>query len=200
MNYFTVGLTGGLASGKTTVLHMFQQLGIDILSADSAAHQLIRRGESAYFSIIEHFGENIMDSHREINRKILASLIFNFPEEKRWLENLLHPLIRQSLWQQRQTLRSAYAVIEIPLLAENQASYTWLDRILVVDCDEETQQYRAKQRSGLTYQESGSIMSQQASRQTRNNIAHDIIINHGDINRLELEVKALHNKYLRLSQ
>lgn len=200
MTFFTVGLTGGLASGKSTVLGIFEKLGIETLSADNIVYELMSPQGAAYFSIIEHFGQSILDINLKIDRAQLRSLVFNSPEKKRCLENILHPLVRQRLWEQRQNLTSSYVVIEIPLLTETKIAYHYLNRVLVIDCDEKLQLLRARQRSGLSDEQSCQIIKQQASRQERNNIAHDIIINDGNLAKLELKVKELHNKYLRLSQ
>jgi dephospho-CoA kinase len=200
MTRFTIGLTGGLASGKTTVLNLFQQLGVDTLSADHVVHQLMAKEGTAYTTIVNRFGLGIINKNHEIDRDKLRTVVFSSPEEKYWLETYLHPLVRKLLWQQREAMLSPYAMIEIPLLAETQTPYEWIQRILVVDCYEEIQLHRAEQRSGLPTAQLRHIMAQQATRQKRNSIAHDIIINDGDVLTLELEVKALHNEYLRLCQ
>ena len=200
MSIFTIGLTGGLASGKSTVLEFFHKLGIDTLSADNVVHQLMANDGIAYPTIVDHFGEKILNSKKNIDRAKLRAIIFNTPEEKIWLEHYLHPLVRATLLEQRDKSTSPYVVIEIPLLAESKTSYEWINRILVVDADQETQQLRAQKRSGLSNAESRHILNQQVSRQARNNLADDIIINHGDLPELEHQVKALHYKYLaRLS-
>lgn len=199
MPRLTVGLTGGLASGKTTVLNFFHQWGIETLSADLIVHTLMQKNSPAYTVIRDHFGENVLNPHQEIDRSKLRSLVFNSPKAKHWLENYLHPLVRQTLLAELQKISSPYAVIEIPLLAETQTPFEWINRILVIDSDEKTQQLRAEKRSGLSLNDSKKILDQQATREKRNSIAHDIVLNNRDLAALELEVKALHNKYLQLS-
>lgn len=200
MSIFTIGLTGGLASGKSSVLDFFRQLGIDTFSADKVVHQLMAKDNFAYRTIVDHFGDNLLNSENEIDRLKLRKIIFNSPEEKNWLENYLHPLVRNSLLKQRNNAISPYVVIEIPLLAESKTPFEWINRILVVDADEETQQLRAQNRSGLSITESRRILNQQAKREQRNRIAHDIIINHGNLAELEAQVKILHIKYLKLAK
>ncbi len=199
MSRLTVGLTGGLASGKSTVLELFHKLGIETLSADKIVHCLIENGGAAYSTIIDHYSESILTSEKNIDRAKLRQIIFSSPEEKRWLEQRLHPLVRSSLLKLLEKVTSPYAVIEIPLLAESETPFEWLDRVLVVDTDEATQQLRARLRSGLTQQESRNILDQQATRQKRNSIADDVIVNQGSLFELELQVKELHNKYLELA-
>ncbi len=199
MPRLTVGLTGGLASGKSTVLGFFHKLGIETLSADKIVHSLIENSGIAYSTIIDHFGPEILTSEKNIDRIKLRHIIFSSSEEKRWLEQYLHPLVRSSLLKQLEKVTSPYAVIEIPLLAESETPFEWLDRVLVVDTDEETQQLRAQLRSGLTQQESRNILDQQANRQKRNSIADDVIINQGGLFELEIQVNELHNQYLKLA-
>ncbi|MES2205054.1 MAG: dephospho-CoA kinase [Pseudomonadota bacterium] len=199
MSIFTIGLTGGLASGKSTVLEFFRKLGIDTFSADNVVHQLMANDGLAYSSIVNHFSKTILDAENKINRAKLREIIFNTPEEKRWLENYLHPLVRATLLEQRDKSKSPYVVIEIPLLAESKTPFEWINRILVIDADEKIQQLRAQQRSGLSEAESRHILNQQASRQIRNRIADDMIVNHGDLFELEHQVNTLHYKYLKLS-
>ena len=199
MPRLTVGLTGGLASGKSTALGLFHKLGVETLSADKIVHSLIENSGLAYSTIIDHFGPGILTSKKNIDRTKLRHIIFSSPEEKRWLEQYLHPLVRSSLLKQLEKITSPYTVIEIPLLAESETSFEWLDRVLVIDADEETQQLRAQSRSGMTQNESSKILNQQATRQKRNSIADDVIINQGGLFELAFQVNELHNQYLKLA-
>lgn len=199
MPTFTVGLTGGLASGKSTVLAFFRKLGVDTFSADHVVHQLMANHGLAYTAIVDHFGTTILNSEKMIDRAKLRTLIFNAPHEKKWLEHYLHPLVRQSLLEQCAKATSPYVVVEIPLLTESQTPFEWIDRVLVVDSHEEAQQLRAQKRSGLSKAESHHILNQQATRQKRNATADDIITNFGDLKELELQVNTLHKKYLALN-
>lgn len=201
MSAFVVGLTGGLASGKSTVLEFFRKLGVDTFSADNIVRQLMANDGLAYATIVDHFGKNILDlgSSKHIDRKKLGAIIFNTPKEKLWLEHYLHPLVRTSLLKLCQQSISPYVVVEIPLLAEAQTPFEWINRILVVDSDEETQQLRAENRSGLSKKESQHIINQQATREKRNRLADDIITNQGNLSQLEQQVKFLHQQYLKYS-
>lgn len=200
MSSFIVGLTGGLASGKSTALNYFHALGIDTFSADNVVHQLMANEGLAYSTIIHHFGKIILNSEKKIDRTKLRTIIFSSPEEKGWLEHYLHPLVRQSLLEQCQKSTSPYVVVEIPLLAESKTPFEWINRILVIDADEATQQLRALKRSGLSTTESRDILNQQASRQKRNGIADDIIVNHGDLLKLEHQISTLHQDYIKISR
>ena len=200
MSTFVVGLTGGLASGKSTVLGFFHKLGINTFSADQVVHQLMANDGLAYSAILTHFGNNIINSENKIDRAKLRSIIFNSPAEKRWLEHYLHPLVRKSLLEKCEKSTSMYVVVEIPLLAESQTSFEWIDRVLVVDADEAIQQLRAQHRSGLSKNESRCILDLQASREKRNSLANDLIINDGNLSALEQQVKELHRQYLKLAE
>lgn len=200
MAKLTIGLTGGLASGKSTALAHFKRLGADTFSADQVVHRLIAQEGAAYSAILNHFSKDILDSAADIDRAKLRALIFNSAEDKRWLEHLLHPLVRSALLAQLALSTSEYAVVEIPLLAESNTPFEWIDRILVIDSSEEAQQLRAKSRSGLSNSESRRILDQQSTREKRNALAHDIIVNQGDLSGLERQVEALHHRYAALSR
>ncbi|MCD8524766.1 MAG: dephospho-CoA kinase [Gammaproteobacteria bacterium] len=200
MSTFAVALTGGLASGKTTVLNMFHSLGIETLNADQTAHDITHVNGIAYSNIVQHFGQDILLPNKQIDREKLRHIIFNTPREKKWLENYVHPLIRKRLFEQFLSSTSPYVVVEIPLLAESNNTYPWINYVLVIDCDEQTQYQRAKQRSGLSVEESKKIVQQQQTRQKRNMMAHDILINEGDLASLLSKVKILHEKYLHVSK
>ena len=199
MSTFIVGLTGGLASGKSTALDFFCKLSVDTFSADHIVHELMAKDGLAYSAILDHFGKNILTAENKIDRSTLRVLIFNDPKEKRWLERYLHPLVRSSLVSLCKQSISPYVVVEIPLLTESQTPFEWINRILVVDANEDTQQARALNRSGLSMAESRHILNQQASREKRNAAADDVITNHGTLTELELQVIALHDKYLSLT-
>lgn len=199
MPRFTVGLTGGLASGKSTVLKLFEKLGIETLSADKIVHELMHKTTPFYKDIINQFGQEILDANQEIDRKKLRNIVFNSLEKKKWLEEYIHPLVRKTLWEKGQALTSPYVMLEIPLLVENQADYAWINRILVIDCHPSLQQERALIRSHLSYEESNAIIKQQARREKRNEIADDILLNEGNIESLTVNIKKLHLVYLELA-
>ena len=196
MSAFIVGLTGGISSGKSTVLNFFHQLGVNTFSADDVVHQLMTQNGLAYTTIVEYFGKNILTSENDIDRSKLRARIFNSLEEKRWLEDCLHPLVRKSLLENCRNANSLYAMVEIPLLVEAKIPFEWIDRILVVDTEETTQLLRAQARSGLSEHEINNIMNQQATRNKRNSQANDLIVNVGDLNDLQRQVKKLHQSYI----
>lgn len=200
MSTFAIALTGGLASGKTTVLKMFHALGVDTLNADQTAHEITRVDGIAYLDIVQHFGQKILLSNKQIDREQLRCIIFNCPKQKKWLENYLHPLIRKRLYEQFSSSTSPYVMVEIPLFAESNDNYPWINHVLVIDCDEKIQYERAKNRSGLSLEETKKILQQQQTRQKRNLIADDILFNDGDLLSLSSKVNKLHEKYLCLSR
>lgn len=194
-----VGLTGGIASGKSLVSDHFAALGVPIIDTDVIARDLVLPGTPALQAIIQHFGAGFLNSDGTLNRTKLREQIFNAPEDKLWLETLLHPLIRQSVQTQLATLDAAYCMVVIPLLAENMASYNFLDKICVVDTDEQTQLERLRQRDHLTAQQGIKMIAAQATRQMRNKIADDILDNTGNLPSLKQAIRALHERYLAAS-
>ncbi len=195
----TIGLTGGVGSGKSTVCETFRELGITIISADVIAHELLRMGTDESRKIIKKFGRVITDNNTAINRKALSTLVFNDPEKKEWLEALLHPIIRQRMVAAIQTAQSDYVILDIPLLFET-APNPLLHRIIVVDAPEPEQIRRVMQRDGLDKAEIKQIMESQVSRQHRLHHADDVIHNDKGFPELKIQVKRLHVYYLQLAK
>lgn len=194
-----IGLTGGIGSGKSTAATMFVELGATLIDLDKISRDLVKPGMPSLEKISEHFGSDILDSQGGLDRAKLRELIFADKREKDWLENLLHPLIRE---QQQRLIDSAtgpYTLIEIPLLVENQLQHT-VDRILVVDVNEQTQLARASERDNRDRSQIAAILASQASREERLKIADDVINNNGAIEELKQRVEDLHGKYLQLAQ
>lgn len=192
-----IGLTGGFASGKSTVAEIFNQYGITVINADNIARHLTDIHQPAYEAIVTYFGESFLNSNKELDRAKLRNFIFSHPKEKKWLEELLHPMIRQGITKSLDKITSAYAIIEIPLLAESNHSFDYLHKRLVVDTPTQIQTERAKMRNHLTSSEVLKIIEQQASREQRLAIADDIITNDGDIEKLSQQVADLHVQYLK---
>lgn len=192
-----IGLTGGIASGKSTVADLFKLHGVDIIDADIIAHEVVKPETFAYQAIIDHFGKSILNGDHTIHRKKLAEIIFNQPLEKKWLENLLHPIIRKEIQFHAKKSLSSYCILVIPLLIES-GSYDLVDRILVVDINEETQIKRLLQRENTTLEMARKILASQASRQQRLAKADDVIINNQSIEDLSKQVLALHQFYEKL--
>ena len=191
-----VGLTGGIGSGKSTAARLFAQHGVPLIDADAVSRALTANGGAALPAIRAAFGEAVFDFSGNLNRAVLRQLVFQSSEAKAKLENILHPLILAEIWaQQQQYPQAAYGIIEIPLLAEQPVFQSILQRILVIDCSEETQLRRTIERSGLTRDMINGILAAQASRQQRRSIADDIISNEAGLPELAAAVERQHLIY-----
>jgi len=194
-----VGLTGGIGSGKTLVSDYFKSLGIVIVDADVVSRQVVEPGTEALKKIAEKFDSDILNADGTLNRRVLRDIIFNNPDEKQWLENLLHPLIGLETARQLQTSQSPYTIFVSPLLIEI-GQYKMTNRILVVDAPENLQVSRTVERDNTQAENVQSIMNTQASREKRLEMADDVILNNSDINSLHKKLDDLHQHYLKLSQ
>ena len=194
-----VGLTGGIGSGKSEVSRRFENLGIDVIDADVISRDIVSIGKPALNKIAEHFGQQILNTDKTLNRGKLRELIFNNQSEKKWLEDLLHPLVRTEIISQLNKSKSAYQILSSPLLLET-SQQDIVDRILVVDADESLQISRAMQRDANNPDQIKKIMSTQMDRSKRCAKADDIISNHGDLDELDTQVKQLHSFYVNLIQ
>ena len=195
----TVGLTGGIGSGKSTVAQLFAEQGVPIIDTDVIAREQVEPEKPAFSAIIEHFGKNLLAENGALNRAKLRHIIFNNDAERTWLENLLHPLIRQAVEKQLKTITAPYCIVVIPLLFEVKP-YPFINRILVVDAPEHMQIERAALRDQSNKTHIQAIINTQTRREDRNSRADDIILNDGEINDLAVQVKNLHAKYLILSR
>lgn len=194
----TIGLTGGLASGKTTIANLFAQKGIAIIDTDIIARELVEPDKPAYQAIIAHFGDKILQDNKRIDRAKLRQLIFENSKQKDWLEQLLHPLIRDQVYIQINVKKSAYCIVVIPLLIENYP-FPYINHILVVDAPKQLQIERAVKRDNISAELAKAILTEQASQLERLKYADDVICNDGDSKSLEEQVATLHEKYLSLS-
>jgi dephospho-CoA kinase len=193
----TVGLTGGIASGKTTVSDLFSVLA-PVIDTDVISRELLEINQPGYQSIIEHFGSEILLGDGQIDRLQLRRLIFSNETEKLWLESMLHPMIyRQTQRLIEQNLNAAYVVVVIPLLFESNFR-SLVSRALVIDCSPHTQITRLMTRDNIDRELASQIMAQQWSNQARLEQADDVIRNDGD-NNLSQQVTKLHQQYLSLS-
>ncbi|MDW6002991.1 dephospho-CoA kinase [Vibrio mangrovi] len=196
---FVVGLTGGISSGKTTVADLFHQnFSIDIIDADVVARQVVEKGSPGLAAITTHFGQEILNDDGTLNRSRLREIIFADQREKSWLNQLLHPMIRQKMQTDLAQTSSPYTLLVIPLLVENQLQ-SMTDRILVVDVDEETQIQRTMTRDGISRQHAQNILSAQATRAERLAVADDVINNNAVNQKLLSQITELHQKYLAMS-
>ena len=191
----TVGLTGGIGSGKTAVSHCFQELGITIVDADLASRVVVEKGKPSLEAIEEHFGSDILNESGELDRGKLREIIFNSDSEKQWLESLLHPAIAKQIQNELSSSKSPYTILVSPLLLEtNQKDFC--SKVLVVDVPVETQVSRTLARDGVSEEQINSIIDSQIDRNERLALADEVISNNGTIEDLEVAVRELHNKFL----
>lgn len=193
-----IGLTGGIGSGKSTVAELFAAKGIPVLDADLIARELVEPNQPAFDAIVRHFGARILRDGA-LDRAELRKVIFAHPEEKRWLEALLHPLVYSEIGRRIATLSAPYCIVVVPLLLET-GQRQLVDRLLVVDCPEDIQRRRVKLRDGLTDAQIGQIMASQLGRAERLAAADDLLENIGDEATLAERVERLHRSYLTLSR
>lgn len=193
-----VALTGGIGSGKSTVADEFAKLGIPIVDTDVIARQLVTVGSPAYQEIVAAFGPSILTDDKQLNRRKLREVIFNHPEQRLRLEQILHPRIRQAVEAQITHLDSEYCIVVIPLLTEKR-SYPFVDRILLVDAKPEQQIQRSMARDKQSREQIEQIMASQSNREQRLAMADDIIDNSTGLAALEQQVQKLHHKYRALS-
>lgn len=192
-----IGLTGGIASGKTTVADLFAARGVPQVDADVSAREVVAVGSPGLAAVVEAFGPEMLTPDGELDRRVLRQRIFADPAERKRLEGILHPLIGQHLRKSLAALSGSYALLIAPLLLEGQLSQT-VHRVLVVDVPEEMQIQRVMQRDGSSREEAEAILQAQMPRQERLARADDIIRNDGDLQALERQVDALHQHYLQL--
>ena len=200
MSDFIIGLTGGIGSGKTTVSNMFAELGVDIIDADVVAREVVEPNSIALTAIENHFGAEYINAQKQLDRVKLRTRIFSNPEDKEWLNNLLHPLIRQSMVAQLSNAQSDYCILVAPLLLENGLNKL-VGRVLVVDIDEESQITRTVARDPSSQEEIKRIIASQMSRNERINSADDIINNqNNDLEKIKQQVQELNQQYLKYSR
>lgn len=194
-----VGLTGGIASGKSTAGSFFESLGIVVIDADTIAKQLVQSGQVALRQITERFGKSILNSAGELDRVALRTLVFNDKSARLDLEAILHPLIRTEMQRRISAVTGPYCILAIPLLIETGQSEL-VDRILVIDSDESLQYQRLRQRGNLDDKTITAIISAQATRAQRLLVADDIVTNNGTVAELEAQLQDCHRHYLELSR
>lgn len=202
MSRFVVGLTGGIASGKSEATRHFEALGIVVADADLAAREVVAPGSPALARIGERFGVGMLLADGRLDRARLRAHIFADPEERTALEAITHPAIRERMRRQCEQAPSVYAVAAIPLLSEvgGRQAYPWLDRIVVVDVPEAVQHARLMQRDGIDARLAQQMMDAQASRTQRLALADDVLVNDGHPQALHAQVEALHLRYLALAR
>jgi len=195
---FVVGITGGIGSGKSAVSDRFKRYGIKIVDADIASREVVKPGQPALAEIREHFGADILQTDGALDRAKLRARVFADPDERKWLERLLHPKINAYLQQELQNAESPYAILVSPLMKETgQARYT--NRILVVDVPEEVQLRRTMARDTNDEKQVRAIMAAQISRAERLQMADDVIVNDAGFEALDAAVARLHEQYVELA-
>ena len=204
MSNYVIGISGGIGSGRTTVTDLFAKYGIEVIDADVIAREVVEPGSPALKAIVHKFGQFVLNesggsSSGTLDRAKLRNLVFNNIETKNWLNQLLHPAIRQQMLLQTKQAKSAYCLLSVPLLVESKL-YEQVDRVVIVDVDEQTQLQRTLLRDKTNEQQILAIMSAQATRQQRLAVADDIIDNNGKADDLAEQVAQLHKKYLQIAQ
>lgn len=198
---FCVGLTGGIGSGKSTVAKLFQRLGATIIDADEIAHEITKPNTYSYEAIIEHFGKEIARSNGELDRAALRRIIFNNPIEREWLENRLHPVIREAMKERAIKADTVYSILVIPLLTETKLkNYNYIDRVCVIEVPETIQIQRVMERDHVSKEEVLAILNIQSSNKVRLKFADDIIHNNSDLDYLKNSVFELNQKYLKFAE
>lgn len=196
---FKVALTGGIASGKSTVAGLFADLHVPVIDTDVLAREVVVPGSAGLAAVAERFGPDIVGPDGRLARRRLRSLIFQDSQAKQDLEAILHPRIRALVARRSAAAGGPYQVIEIPLLVESGQRMD-ADRVLVVDCDEATQIARLTARDGSDEAQARRILAQQATREQRLAVADDVIVNDTDIANLSAQVLALHTGYLAMAR
>ena len=199
MKPYTVGLTGGIGSGKSVVAGLFSKRGVAVIDTDEIAHELTRPGGEAIEAIRAAFGAGLIGADGALDRDGMRRLAFSDPAARKKLEGILHPLIRKESVRRCERAKSPYAILVAPLLVEGGVDRSRYARVLVVDCTEVQQVERAMRRSGLSEKEVRAILAAQATREQRIARADDVIDNSGTPEALERQVSHLNEKYLTLA-
>lgn len=202
MSEYFIGLTGGIASGKSALEKAFAAHGIVVADADLLAREVVQPGTPALAAVVERFGRQVLQADGQLDRAALRVRVFGHDAERRALEAILHPAIRRRLEQICRQATSPYAIATVPLLTEGggRAAYPWLHRILVVDTPAEVQKQRLMQRDGIDAGLAEKMIAAQASRAERLALADDIVVNDGDIAHLQRAADDLHRRYLALAE
>jgi dephospho-CoA kinase len=194
-----IGLTGGIASGKSTAAQRFSELGVPVIDADDASRAVVAPGTPGLDQVVQRFGPGVLTTQGELDRRALRNLIFSDDAARADLNAILHPLIRTHMEQQAVDAVGPYLIMAIPLLVEGGRQRDRVDRILVVDVDEAVQLQRLTARDGVSEKQARAILAAQASRSARLNAADDILTNAGSVSELRHAVDRLHEGYLKLA-
>jgi dephospho-CoA kinase len=195
-----IGLTGGIASGKSTVTQRFAELGVPVIDADVASRNVVEPGTPGLAQVVQRFGPQVLDAAGHLNRPTLRALIFNDSSLRQALDAILHPLIRADMERAALHAKGPYVVMAIPLLVEGGNAGNQVDRVLVVDADETLQIQRLRARDGSSEEQARAILASQASRAARLAVADEVLLNTGTVAELRQAVDRVHEQYLQLAQ
>ena len=200
MSDFIIGLTGGVASGKSTVERLFAARGVPVADADQAARDAVAIGSDGLAEVVATFGQEVLAADGSLDRPAMRRRVFADPDARQRLEAIVHPRVRIALRTACEMAEGPYAIASIPLLAEGggRAAYPWLRRILVVDVPEAVQLARLLLRDGVDEALARTMIAAQASRRERLAIADDVVVNDGPLDALPAQVEALDRLYRRL--
>lgn len=198
-NKLNIGLTGGIGSGKSLVAKQFEDKGIYVIDADQVTRELMMPDEKAYLAIVDYFGNSILQEDKTLNRRVLREIVFKNTQHKHWLENLLHPLVREKMASRLNASTSDYVISMIPLLIETLPN-PMIDRILVVMAAEKIRIQRIIERDHCNAKLAKEIIRSQVDDKTRQQHADDIIYNDSDIDTLKQQIERLHQDYLKLAR
>ena len=193
-----IGLTGGIASGKSTIASFFADLGVPVIDTDVIAREVVAKGAPALDEIRTEFGDEVFDVDGMLDRKRMRNLVFSDDSKRRQLEGILHPRIREAALNQAEAVTDPYMIIVVPLLVESPMK-EFMDRVLVVDCSEEVQLSRLLERDTENDEQARRIIAAQASRNERLAIADDVVLNDAALDQTRTRIEALHKNYLELS-
>ena len=196
-NNLFIGLSGGIASGKTIVSDEFSSLGADIIDTDIIARELIFPGSETLDEIVSFFGEIVLLSDGDLDRKLMREIIFNEKDKKIALEKIMHPKIQNEVKLKIQSASGFYQIIVVPLLLQSPI-LNFIHRVLIIDCDEKLQIKRLIKRDNITEQLAKKIIRSQSKREERRSIADDIILNEGCIEEIKHQVKKLNDLYMKI--
>lgn len=198
MKMLRIGLTGGIASGKSAVAALFAGHGVPVIDTDEIARDIVKPGMPALQRLVQVFGNDMLDTVKALDRRRLRAVVFSDPTLREQLEQMLHPPILEEMERRSATAGGPYQILVVPLLVETNARY--VDRVLVVDCPPELQLRRLMQRDSQTEAQAQAILAAQASREERLQRADDIITNDADLEALAVKVAKLHRNYLALAR
>lgn len=195
----TIGLTGGIGSGKSSVSRLFEERGVTVIDSDIIARHVVAPGSPGLTAVVEAFGTGILRKDGTLDRAAMRDMVFRNSQTRHRLESLLHPMIWAEIDLEKSKAGTPYCMLVIPLLVESGGARGRVDRVLVVDCAASTQLERAGRRDGASPLQIQAIMDAQATREQRLAVADDVIDNEGAMDTLPAQVEALHQRYLRMA-